>query len=166
MGNGSNDMPRRQWLLRSLQVGVAATVAAVFYPVARFLRPRKATVSGAMDVAAPFRIDELPGAANNPFNFGGKPCLIVLTAEGRQRLSRNEPLRSGDVKAFNAICTHVDCTVRFRAEKGDIFCSCHEGIYDLNGRNVSGPPPRPLEAYKVVLRGELGREEIVVSREV
>jgi Rieske Fe-S protein len=80
-------------------------------------------------------------------------------------LAQSQPLRPGDVKAFNAICTHVDCTVKYRREKGDIFCSCHEGIYDLNGRNVSGPPPRPLESYKVVLRGEPGHEEIIVSRE-
>jgi hypothetical protein len=34
----------------------------------------------------------------------------------------------------------------------------------LNGHHVSGPPPRPLEAYKVTLRGEPGQEEIVISR--
>jgi Rieske Fe-S protein len=69
------------------------------------------------------------------------------------------------VRAFNALCTHIDCTVKYRADKGDIFCACHEGVYDLNGRNISGPPPRPLEVYKVTLRGERGQEEIVVSRQ-
>jgi hypothetical protein len=34
----------------------------------------------------------------------------------------------------------------------------------LNGHNVSGPPPRPLEMYKVTLRGKPGQEEIIVSR--
>lgn len=90
---------------------------------------------------------------------------MVLTPEGAKRLARGEKLQSEDVKAFNAGCTHMDCTVKYRAEQDDIFCHCHEGIYDLNGYNVSGPPPRPLENYKVVLRGELGREEIVVSRQ-
>jgi Rieske Fe-S protein len=33
-------------------------------------------------------------------------------------------------------------------------------MYDLNGRNISGPPPRPLEAYQVHVRGD----EIVISR--
>jgi Rieske Fe-S protein len=55
--------------------------------------------------------------------------------------------------------------VAYRAEEGDLFCACHEGVYDLNGRNVSGPPPRPLEQYKVTLRGDPGQEEILVSRE-
>jgi Rieske Fe-S protein len=90
-----------------------------------------------------------------PFNFGGKPCLVIRTPEG-------------EIRAFNAVCTHVDCTVAYRADKGDIFCNCHNGVYDLNGRNVSGPPPRPLEVYKVTLRSRPserpGQEEIVVSR--
>jgi Rieske Fe-S protein len=144
---------------------IAATLVAVFYPVARFLRPRAATVSGALEVVAPFRLNELPHAKGNPFNFAGKPCLVVLTADGAKRLAEGARLRADDVKAFNAVCTHMDCTVAYRAEKGDIFCGCHDGIYDMNGRNVSGPPPRPLESYKVVLRGEAGHEEIVVVRE-
>jgi Rieske Fe-S protein len=165
MADGAENLPRRNWLLRTLQGSIAATAVFIFYPVVRFLSPRKATVAGALEMSAPFKVNELPGAANNPFDFAGKPCLVVLTTEGAQRAARGEPLRSDDVRAFNAICTHVDCTVKYRADQQDIFCSCHEGIYDLNGRNVSGPPPRPLESYKVLLRGDPGREEIIVSRE-
>lgn len=165
MTNATEQLSRRGWLLQSLKAGVAATVVAIFYPVVWFLRPRKATVSGALEIAAPFKANELPGAKANPFDFAGKPCLVVLTAEGEKRRAQGQTLRVGDVKAFNATCTHMDCTVKYRAGKGDIFCSCHEGTYDLNGRNVSGPPPRPLESYQVILRGDQGHEEIVISRE-
>jgi Rieske Fe-S protein len=155
---------RRIWLLRSLTGAISATVVAIFYPVAWFLRPRMATVSGALEVSAPFRVNELTNAADNPFNFGGKPCLVVLTPSGARRLAAGERLQPDDLRAFNAVCTHVDCTVRYRSDRGDIFCNCHEGVYDLNGKNVAGPPPRPLEMYHVTLRGEAGKEEIVVSR--
>jgi cytochrome b6-f complex iron-sulfur subunit len=165
MAESTDKQSRRGWILQGLKVGIAATVVAIFYPVVWFLRPRKATVSGALEITAPFTVNELPAAEGNPFNFAGKPCLIVLSSEGARRLVQGKRLRPDDVRAFNAICTHVDCTVRYRSEQGDIFCSCHDGIYDLRGRNVSGPPPRPLESYKVVLRGEPGREEILISRE-
>lgn len=152
---GPRDSPsRRDWLLTGLKVIIAATVAVLFYPVALFLRPRKQTQSGALEVVAPFRLDQLKNQPQPPFNFGGKPCLVVCT-------------RQGEVHAFNAVCTHLDCTVEFRASHGDILCQCHLGVYDLNGQNVSGPPPRPLEAYKVTLRDDKdkpGQEEIVVSR--
>jgi len=161
----ADDLPRRSWLLHILQTLIAATTVAIFYPVVRFLRPHRATLSGALEAVAPFKIAELLKGEPTPFNFGGKPCLVVLTPEGAKRQSAGEPLRADDVRAFNALCTHIDCTVKYRADKGDIFCACHEGVYDLNGRNISGPPPRPLEVYKVTLRGERGQEEIVVSRQ-
>ena len=165
MGNSTEQVHRRGWLLQGLKACIASTVVAIFYPVAFFLRPRTATVSGALEIVAPFTLDQLPSTLSNPFDFAGKPCLVVLTPEGMKRQAQGEPLRADDVKAFNAICTHVDCTVKYRADKGDIFCSCHNGVYDVNGRNVSGPPPRPLESYKVVLSGEPGREEIIVMRQ-
>ncbi|GMQ80364.1 MAG: Rieske (2Fe-2S) protein [Planctomycetia bacterium] len=146
---------RRSWLVRVLSAAIAATVGAILYPVARFLRPRPVTQSGAMQVVAPYRVADLRPDADgqwpSPFNFAGKPCLLIKTPEG-------------EVKAFNAICTHTDCTVKYRSEQADIFCSCHGGVYDTNGGNVSGPPPRPLTAYKVSLRGKPGQEEIIVSR--
>jgi len=108
-----------------------------------------------MEKVAPYLVNELkPDAEGNwpsPFNFGGKPCLVIRAPDGT-------------VRAFNAICTHLDCTVAYRPEEPDVFCPCHNGIYDVNGRVVSGPPPRPLEEYKVTLRGTPGQEEIVVSR--
>jgi Rieske Fe-S protein len=141
--------------LHILQATVALTLAAIFYPVAKFLKPRETTQSGALEVVAPYRVNELkPDAQGSwpaPFNFGGKPCLIILT-------------KDREIKALNAICTHAQCTVEFRADKNDVFCNCHNGVYDVNGKNVSGPPPRPLELYKVTLRGKPGQEDIVVSR--
>lgn len=155
MNDSLQSQPRRAWLLRALKAGVVVTLGALLYPVARFLRPRRSTSSGALEAVAPYHVSDLhPDAQGHwppPFNFGGKPCLVIRTPDGQ-------------VKAFNAVCTHVQCTVEFRPEQEDIFCNCHNGVYDLNGRNVSGPPPRPLEQYEVALRGTPGQEEIIVSR--
>ena len=151
----SPESSRRHWLLRALQGAIAATLAVILYPVGRFLRPRAAATSGALELVAPYRMDQLKADAEGrwppPFNFGGKPCLLVLV--------------DGEPRAFNAVCTHVQCTVEYRPQTGDVFCACHNGVYDLNGHNVSGPPPRPLEVYKAVKgKGKPGQEEIIVSR--
>ncbi|MHB1037215.1 MAG: QcrA and Rieske domain-containing protein [Pirellulales bacterium] len=153
----SEPFSRRIWLLGALEASIAATLAALFYPVVRFLWPREATSSGAPEIVAPFHANELRAnpdgtwPAKFTFNFGGKPCLVIRTPDKK-------------IRAFDAVCTHLDCTVEFRPQEADIFCNCHNGVYDLNGRNVSGPPPRPLLEYKVDLRGKPGEEEIVVSR--
>jgi cytochrome b6-f complex iron-sulfur subunit len=161
MANDAASESRRVWLWRAIQGTIAATLAAVFYPVARFVWPREATESGAAEKIAPISFGELRADAEGhwpkaaTFDFNGKPCLVIKT-------------ENDELKAFNALCTHVDCTVEYRADKKDIFCNCHNGVYDLNGHNVAGPPPRPLEVYKVTKRpkegGKLGEEEIVVAR--
>jgi Rieske Fe-S protein len=84
---------------------------------------------------------DLPAGGAKLFQFGRKPGLLVHTP-------------TGDLRAFDATCTHLDCTVQYRAEWNLIWCACHNGRYDLTGRNVSGPPPRPLEQLKVEVRGE------------
>ena len=52
------------------------------------------------------------------------------------------------------------CTVQYDQEASVIWCACHNGKFDLNGRVISGPPPRPLEPYQVNVRGD----EVIVSK--
>ncbi|HUT12518.1 MAG TPA: ubiquinol-cytochrome c reductase iron-sulfur subunit [Thermoguttaceae bacterium] len=156
MGDEPESPERRTWLLGALSGAVGTTLAAIVYPIVSFLWPRESTESGAMNVVAPFKANQLPDSGGHwppPFDFGGKPCLVIKTP-------------GGEIRAFNAVCTHTDCTVQFQPDKGQFLCACHNGIYDLNGFNVSGPPPRPLETYKVDFRptGTPGEEEIIVSR--
>jgi len=146
---------RRFWLIRTLAASYVASIASLLYPVVQFLRPRRKAGQSAFQAVAPYRVDQLRSDAHGawppPFEFAGKPCLLVRTP-------------GGEIRAFNAICTHTDCTVKYRPAEGDVFCSCHDGVYDLNGRNISGPPPRPLESYEVTLQGDPGQEQIVVTR--
>ncbi len=58
------------------------------------------------------------------------------------------------------MCTHLGCTVQYRPDLMQIWCACHNGHYNLNGVNVSGPPPRPLTPYAVNVLGN----QIVVSK--
>src|SRR5579884_663865 len=69
-------------------------------------------------------------------------------------------LTGGELRAFSAVCTHLGCTVQYRKDLELIWCPCHNGRFDLTGRNVAGPPPRPLEAFEVAVRGD----QVVVSR--
>ena len=93
------------------------------------------------------RVAEIKRNSSKLLKFGSKPGILIQTP-------------AGEYRAFDAICTHLDCTVQYRPEESLIWCACHNGRYDLTGKNVSGPPPRPLEEFKVNVRGD----EIVVSR--
>lgn len=60
----------------------------------------------------------------------------------------------GKLKAFSAVCTHLACTVQYREDLEHIWCACHNSHYNLTGINIAGPPPRPLQPYKVNIKGE------------
>jgi len=62
--------------------------------------------------------------------FGTKPVLLIRVNESEWR-------------TFEATCTYLNCTVQYRSESQRIWCACHNGFDDWNGRVVSGPPPRP-----------------------
>jgi Rieske Fe-S protein len=141
---------RRLFLDAILSIGFVSTAAAIAYPISRYLVP---PVTG-----EPATTSVVAGTANalKPnsgvlFKFGSRPAVVVKTIDG-------------EIRAFSAVCTHLDCTVQFKADTSQLWCACHNGTYDLGGDVVSGPPPRSLERFVVNLRGEAGQEEIVVSR--
>lgn len=141
---------RRRFLDALLAVGFVSTAAAIAYPVSRFLIP-PASGEPATQSALAGRVSALRPNSAAIFKFGSKPGIVVRTAEG-------------EVRAFSAICTHLDCTVQFKGDTSQLWCACHNGTYDLGGNVVSGPPPRGLEQFVVNLRGEGDEAEIVVSR--
>lgn len=55
--------------------------------------------------------------------------------------------------ALSATCTHSEiCLVDWDAERNQLVCPCHRGVFDLFGNVVSGPPPRPLARREVVVK--------------
>jgi cytochrome b6-f complex iron-sulfur subunit len=144
------EFDRRTFLDALLAAGFVSTAAAIAYPVARFVIP-PASGEPATASAVAGKASALKPNSGRIFKFGSKPAIVVRTADG-------------EVRAFSAVCTHLDCTVQFKADTSQLWCACHNGTYDLGGNVVSGPPPRGLEQFVVNVRGEPGDEDIVVSR--
>lgn len=58
--------------------------------------------------------------------------------------------QEGDrLTAFEPHCTHLGCPYSWDDARGAFFCPCHDGVFDINGNVVAGPPPRPLDRYEV-----------------
>lgn len=146
-GPSATPIPRRGFVELLLGAGFLATAAAFIYPVLRYFVPPKAVDLGGDSVVAG-KVGDLKPNSGKIFRFGSRPGLLILTADGQYR-------------ALSAVCTHLSCTVQYRPDLKEIWCACHNGKYGLDGRNISGPPPRPLQAYDVQVRGD----EIYVSRQ-
>lgn len=145
--SGSEEMPRSRFLNILLGTGAGGLAAAVLYPVGVYVVPPEAPESTANSVVLSFKPDDIPPNSGRIFKFGAKPGILIRTP-------------GGELRAFSAVCTHLECTVQYREDLHHIWCACHNGHYDLQGRNIAGPPPSPLPQYNVNVRPDA----IVVSR--
>ena len=136
--------PRRDFLGKAI-AGTAATLGVlVAYPVGRFLQP---TDAGSTRAAVLGRVDEFPYGAVRTVMLGNRPALVIRLADGSFR-------------AFVALCTHLGCVVGYSEVRKQIECGCHRGVFSVEGKNIAGPPPRPLEALQVTVI-----EDVVTVRE-
>jgi cytochrome b6-f complex iron-sulfur subunit len=131
-----------QWILGG---GLAASIGTFLYPLLRFMEPPEMP-EASVNEASGGKVTDLKPNSGKIVKFGSQPVLLIRVSESEWR-------------AFSAVCTHLGCIVQYEAQRHQIWCACHNGLYDLNGRVVSGPPPRPLEPYDVRLRGD----EVIVT---
>jgi cytochrome b6-f complex iron-sulfur subunit len=55
----------------------------------------------------------------------------------------------GGFLAISAICTHLHCIVNWNEMLKKFECPCHGAKFNQNGEVLEGPPPRPLDLYKL-----------------
>lgn len=138
---------KRSFLKYVLSGGLLAFFASILYPILAYLKPPVQAEVEVKSVSAGKKAD-MEKESGKIVKFGTKPVILIRTADDQLR-------------AFSATCTHLDCTVQYNKDIGMIWCACHNGKYDLTGRNVAGPPPRPLDPYKVIMQGD----EILIAKE-
>ena len=100
---------------------------------------RRQTVFARTRIAS---LDQLAGGIV-VFNYPGPqdPCVLVRT-------------KTGNLVAYSQKCTHLSCAVIPRPDLGVLQCPCHEGVFDLStGRQLAGPPPRPLPRITIEVAG-------------
>ena len=154
MAEGPSQSGRRNFINWLLGTSVAGLVAAVIYPVFRFMSPPDVPEASTNEVeAGPTNDPDLHGTGFKIVRFGAEPVLLIRVGQT-------------DYRAFAATCTHLDCIVEYQQAEQRIWCNCHNGEYDLNGRNVGGPPPKPLQNFSVNLVSQgSGQPETIVKEQ-
>ncbi len=143
----NNKNKRRDFLGMLLGGGFFAWIISLFYPVLKYLDPPKIEEVKVSSVKIG-AVEDMEKDSGKIIKFGNKPVIVVRKPEG-------------EYIAFAGVCTHLDCIVQFRKDYGQIYCACHNGRYDLNGRNVSGPPPAPLKRFGVTIKDD----QVIVYKE-
>lgn len=133
---------RRDALDALLFTSLAATAVGALAPLPFFLRAPRNPVQRA---SAGMKGD-LPAGRAVAVLYGARPALVVN--------------RDGTFLAFDATCTHANCTVEWR--DGAFHCPCHKGRFDADGKPAAGPVKKPLARLKLE---ELPSGELMVGDE-
>ena len=120
---------RRRLLLGLSWTGLSLFAATSSAAVIRFFWPRVST-RPARSFQVGFPDDHRPGQV---LDHPGRKLFVVRDDNGFFSLS--------------ARCTHLGCIVAWNDDYQMFLCPCHGGKYDAEGRNIEGPPPRPLDQF-------------------
>lgn len=129
-------MQRRGFLKILTSILGLSALGTLAYPLFRYLFFVKTTSRATAIMVAQAGLPV--GAAENLL-VGETPAIIIHKPTGYIVLSR--------------VCTHLGCLVNYSKSRQLLICPCHNGIYDLDGNVVSGPPPRPLEKLPFKIEG-------------
>ena len=145
------DVTRRVFFKAGVGLVGACYAGAIAYPIYRYLAtPAKQSAALAAIKEVVIAKEQVPpvGTALR-FAFGTRPSLLIH-------------LEDNSLVCFDAVCTHLGCTVEFQPEHQWIHCACHGGTYDMKtGKNVAGPPPKPLNSYQVEVAPD---GQVIVTR--
>ena len=98
---------------------------------------------------------ELPAVADNAIvipladfpDLAAVGGSVVGKAAGRAGPIVIAHVEDGKFAALDATCTHMQCTVSYNPLALAMDCPCHDSSYELDGRVIGGPAPRPLKVF-------------------
>ncbi len=130
-------MQRRSFLKIFASLLGLSALGVFLYPLFRFLLP----VEGAYQLKkVEIPKSDIPSGGSYDLMIGVVPAIVVNT-------------KTKGFVALSRVCTHMGCLVKYQPERQEFICPCHAGTFDLDGKVISGPPPRPLPKFTVRVEG-------------
>ena len=131
-------MKRRGFLKLLLALFGSTSLVSFAYPLLRFFAP-PGEKAKAKQIS--LKKAEISSGEAKDIVFNNMPVIII-----------NRPDKG--FVALSRVCTHLGCLVAYDKTKKRLLCPCHAGTFDLEGKVISGPPPRPLPKVPLRVEGE------------
>ena len=144
--NSEEPSSRRNFLHRFLMSWLLLIFLPAVYAILQYLLPPK-LMELLIETISVAKLADIPFNGAKMVKFNKKPVILTRT-EGEQQ-----------IRALSAVCTHLGCIVEFKPEQRNFQCNCHGSVYSLDGKNISGPAPRPLESFRVEIKGD----DVIIS---
>jgi len=149
---GGGEVSRRSFLKNSI-LTIGGIIAAVFlYPAARYFLYPALKRGGGTTWTQVAPVSEIPL---------GTPTFITYEERVKDgwtvvTFSKGAWVLTTDRQAFRVYdphCTHLGCPYYWNPDRNLFLCPCHDGVFDIQGNVVSGPPPRPLDIIENKVEG-------------
>jgi Rieske Fe-S protein len=148
----SRNLSRRDFINRVITfvgsiMGVAIGVPVVGYLISPAVKAQKA------DAWIPLgALNNYPAGVPTPFSF------TRTKVNGWEKTVNSHSVYvlrdQGDaVKVLSSVCPHLSCRVTYHKDSDQYICPCHDAHFTRDGSVVSGPPPRPLDAFETKVEG-------------
>lgn len=147
---------RRAFTLAAIGAGAAALLSVAASALAFALSPlvRRKAAGGALDLGAEKDFAGVRSGASGPAEVLVTRSVedSYMTRRVKERLAIvPDPRAATGLVALSTTCTHLGCAVSWNPGRKAFLCPCHGGVYAEDGRVLSGPPPRPLARYPLVV---------------
>ncbi len=128
------DCTRRRFWKLAIGGTAAVSAGAVGYPVVAFLRlPKSLGPVELMEVP----LEALEEGAGVWGEHRGRQIVVIKLGD--------------ELRAFDGVCAHLGCIVRWDSASRMFKCPCHDAKYDDLGNPVSGPINAPLRRVEFVV---------------
>ncbi len=131
-------MTRRSLLKSLLSYLSLAALFSFIYPAYKYLSPANIFAR-----KKPFTIKkkEIPEGEAKDVIVNSNPVIII-----------NNP--SQGFIALSRVCTHLGCLVDYDKSRSRLVCPCHAAQFDIDGKVISGPAPKPLTRFALTIEGD------------
>jgi len=158
-----SDSVSRRDFIKAATVAVGGVISLVLgIPAVGYLIDPALRASGKGGWMPIGKLEDIPIGMPSPFSF------TSVQVNGWERTSTTHSgfvLRKSedpkDMLILNSRCTHLGCTVNWKADADAYLCPCHDAKFSKDGKVLDGPPPRPLDTYTDFRVSEDGILEIL-----
>jgi Rieske Fe-S protein len=56
------------------------------------------------------------------------------------------------ITVLSSTCPHLGCPINWHPDQSQFICPCHGGIFNIDGRQTGGPPPRAMDPLEFEVR--------------
>lgn len=146
----------RRTFFKSATVGIGSVLTVMLgYPlIDSLVSNSKALVARAFSKLGPVNNIQnsfSPVVQPTKLNFSktDQDAFVSLTKPEQVWVVKKSP---DDIKVFSPICTHLGCRYNWDEDKKLFVCPCHNSVYGIDGKVVSGPAPRGLDELPVEIK--------------